>query len=134
MRKIQTRIQLFFCAGVVVFQGNSCVSKPLLEEIPTPFGKDGCLESPMVGSWKSTFPADDTLTFSADCSAVSVVCRSRFLFPPNLAKAGVIDIQVLESDGPEGCLPKGTHRCSFSVLSNSASMNCGKQTMQLTRL
>ncbi|MFZ9521013.1 MAG: hypothetical protein ACO3A4_11110 [Silvanigrellaceae bacterium] len=112
----------------------SCVSKPLLEEQPAPFGKDACLESPIVGSWKASMPADDTWTFSPDCSAVSAACRSRFLYPPNLSKAGLVNIKVTESDGPEGCLDKGNHRCTFSILSNSATVNCGKQTFQLTRI
>lgn len=112
----------------------SCVSKPLLEEQPAPFGKDACLESPIVGSWKATVPAEDTLTFGPDCSGTSVVCRSRFLFPPNIAKSGIVNLQVLESDGPDGCLTKGTHRCSFAVLTNTVTVNCGKGSFQLTRL
>jgi hypothetical protein len=114
--------------------GVSCVSKPLLEEQPAPFGKDACLEASVVGAWKVSAPADDTWTFSPDCSAVSGACRSRFLFPPNISKAGLVNIQVLESDGPDGCLEKGNHRCTFAVLSNSATVNCGKQTFQLTRI
>lgn len=120
--------------GFAVFGFAACVSKPLLEEQPAPFGKDACLESPIVGSWKASLPSDDTLTFGPDCSGISAVCRSKFLFPPNLAKAGVVNIQVIENEGGEGCLKKGTHRCSVTVLSNSATLNCGQGTVQLSRL
>ncbi|MEY3901910.1 MAG: hypothetical protein RL189_1216 [Pseudomonadota bacterium] len=112
----------------------SCVSKPLMEEQPAPFGKDACLDSPIVGSWKATVPTEDTMTFGPDCSGTSVACRSRFLFPPNLAKSGIANLQVLESDGPKGCLTKGTHRCSFAVLTNTVTVNCGSGSFQLTRL
>lgn len=123
-------------AGSVIFFPVyiSCVSKPLLEEQPAPFGKDACLDSPIVGSWKTSAPTEDTLTFGPDCSGTSVACRSRFLFPPNLAKSGIANLQVLESDGPEGCLTKGTHRCSFAVLTNTVTVNCGNGSFQLTRL
>lgn len=112
----------------------SCVSAPVLEEQPAPFGTNACLEAPVVGSWKASVPADDTLTFSPDCTGVSVVCRSRFVFPPNVGKAGLVNIQVLESDGPKECMPKGLHRCSVNVLTNTATLNCGKATINLTRL
>lgn len=124
------RIVLSFLFGVLLFNLSSCVSKPLLEEQPAPFGKDACLESPLVGSWKA---GEDTFTFGPDCAGTSTNCRSKFLFPPNIAQAGVVNIQVLESDGPEGCLKKGTHRCSVSVLTNSATLNCGSGSLQLSR-
>lgn len=113
---------------------SGCASTKVLEEQPAPFGKDACLESAVVGSWKASVPADDTLTFSADCTGVSVTCRSRFIFPPNLGKAGLVNIQVLESDGPKDCLSKGLHRCSVSLMSNSGTLNCGKGTINLNRL
>jgi hypothetical protein len=112
----------------------SCVSAPVLEEQPAPFGANACLESAIVGTWKASSPADDTLTFSPDCTGVSVVCRSRFVFPPNLGKAGLVNIQVLESEGPKECLSKGLHRCSVSLMTNSAAFNCGQGAVNLTRL
>ncbi len=113
---------------------SACVSTPVIEEQPAPFGVNACLESSVVGSWKASNPVDDTLTFSPDCTGVSVVCRSRFVFPPNIGKAGLVNIQVLESEGSKECLPKGLHRCSVNVMTNSATFNCGGGTVNLTRL
>lgn len=121
------------CISMLLLLGG-CVSKPLLEESPAPFGKDTCLESPLVGVWQADFPEGERLTFNQDCTAVSLRCQSRFLFPPNAAHVGIINIKVLESDGPKGCLGTGTYRCSLSLLSNSGTLSCEGRTLQLKRL
>ncbi|MBM3381443.1 MAG: hypothetical protein FJY29_03285 [Betaproteobacteria bacterium] len=112
----------------------ACVSKPLMEESPAPFGKDGCLESPLVGLWEAQFPEGERITFNQDCTAVSVKCQSRFLFPPNATKVGIVNLKVLESDGPKGCLKSGTYRCSVSLMTNSGTISCEGTTLQIKRL
>ena len=112
----------------------SCVSKPLVEESPAPFGKDACLESPLVGLWEVQFPEGERITFNPDCTAVALKCQSRFLFPPNAIQVGVVNLKVLESDGPKGCLKSGTYRCSVSLMTNSGTISCEGTTLQITRL
>jgi hypothetical protein len=110
-----------------------CASKPLIEESAAPFEKDTCLESPLVGLWTSDKPEGDRLTFNQDCTAVSVKCQSRFQFPPNATQNGIFNIKVLESEGPDECLDSGSHRCSVSVLSNSATLTCDEKVFKLKR-
>jgi hypothetical protein len=110
-----------------------CVSKSLTEEPPRPFEKDTCLESPLVGVWESERPSGDRLTFQQDCTGVSARCQSRFFFPPNAAKAGLFNLKVIESDGPDECLSRGTYRCSLSLMTNSATLLCEGKSFQLKR-
>lgn len=118
------------CIGALVA---GCVSKPLIEESAAPFEKDTCLESPLVGLWTSDKPEGDRITFNQDCTAVSVKCQSRFQFPPNATQNGIFNIKVLESEGPDECLDSGSHRCSVSVLSNSATLTCDEKEFKLKR-
>lgn len=113
---------------------SGCVSKPLMEESPAPFGKDTCLESPLVGLWEAQFPEGERITFNQDCTAVTLKCQSRFLFPPNATKVGIVNLKVLESEGPKGCLKSGTHRCSVSLMTNSGTISCDGKTLQIKRL
>ncbi|MEY2988073.1 MAG: hypothetical protein RJB13_1594 [Pseudomonadota bacterium] len=112
---------------------SGCASKPLIEESAAPFEKDTCLESPLVGLWTSDKPEGDRITFNQDCTAVSVKCQSRLQFPPNATQNGIFNIKVLESEGPDECLDNGSHRCSVSVLSNSATLTCDEKVFKLKR-
>jgi len=113
--------------------GSGCASKPLIEKSAAPFEKDTCLESPLVGLWTSDKPEGDRITFNQDCTAVSVKCQSRFQFPPNATQNGIFNIKVLESEGPDECLDSGSHRCSVSMLSNSATLTCDEKVFKLKR-
>jgi hypothetical protein len=124
---------VIYCLPLVLMLA-ACVSKPLMEESPAPFGKDACLESPLVGMWEAQFPAGERITFNQDCTAVAVKCQSRFLFPPNATNVGVINLKVLESDGQKGCLKSGTYRCSVSLMTNSGTLSCEGTTLQIKRL
>jgi len=132
--KRRNSIQRGMFLAIAIVSAAGCVSRSLVEDSSAPFGKDTCLESPLVGSWKADIPEGETITFKQDCTAVSVRCQMRFQFPPNAASAGLANIKVLESDGPKGCLGTGTYRCSFNLMMNSGTMICDGKKIQLNRL
>lgn len=100
---------------LVIINLSACGSKDTAEVLATETEGMDCSKSALLGSWVSD-SGQDLMRFNSDCSGTSSYCGSTFIFPEDTtSRSGHGDINIIESDGVEGCAPKGTRTYDYEI-------------------
>ncbi len=89
-----------------------------------------CASSALLGTYKT---ATETMTIAADCKISSVMCASTTTFVGATSATGYVAVTVSSTNGVPGCLPLGTYNCSYSLVSNVLTYNCGGGATSITK-
>lgn len=85
-----------------------------------------CSGAPFKGTWSSISPAVDTITMSANCMGAGSYCGLSFEVLQWNEVRGLLDVAVTTSNEKTGCMTVGEYRCSYDIINNSLTLNCGE--------